>query len=49
MELRTERLFLRTVTEADVAVIRDFGRDEFKTDEDVLDWLRWVKEKNEEG
>lgn len=48
MELYTERLFLRTITEADVAVVRAFGKDEFATDEDVLDWIRWLKEKNEE-
>lgn len=33
MELYTERLFLRTITEADVAVVRAFGKDEFATDE----------------
>jgi len=48
-ELNTERLFLRTITEADVAIVRDFGKDEFKTDEDALKWIRWVKDKNEEG
>ena len=49
MELITKRLCLRTVTEADVAVVRDFGKDEFPTDEDVLNWIRWVKCKNDEG
>lgn len=49
MELQTKRLFLRTVTEADVAVVRDFGKDEFATDEEALAWIRWVKIKNEEG
>jgi ribosomal-protein-alanine N-acetyltransferase len=49
MELKTERLFLRTITEADVAIVRDFGKDEFETDEDALKWIRWVKSKNDEG
>lgn len=40
MELQTKRLFLRTVTEADVAVVRDFGKDEFATDEEALAWIR---------
>jgi ribosomal-protein-alanine N-acetyltransferase len=49
MELKTERLFLRTITQADVAIIRDFGKEEFKTDEDVLKWISWVQSKNDEG
>lgn len=49
MELNTERLLLRTVTEVDIVIIRDFGKDEFKTDEDALKWVRWVKRKNDEG
>ena len=49
MELKTDRLHLRTVTEADVAIIRDFGKEEFETDEDALQWIHWVKSKNDEG
>jgi len=49
MELKTERLFLRTITEADAAIVRNFGKDEFETDEDALKWIRWVKSKNDEG
>ena len=49
MEIKTERLFLRTISKADVAIIREIGKDEFKTDEDAREWIRWVKRKNEEG
>ena len=48
LEMRTERLFLRTVTEADVDMLRKLGK-EFASDEAVLNWLRWVREKNAEG
>lgn len=49
MELYTERLFLRTITEEDAEIVRAFGKDEFASDEDVRNWIRWVKAKNEEG
>ena len=49
MELYTERLFLRTITGEDAEVVRAFGKDEFASDEDVRNWIRWVKDKNEEG
>ena len=45
-EIKTERLLLRTLTEADAAVARDIGKGEFKTDEDALGWIRWVNGKN---
>ena len=48
LEMKTERLFLRTVTEADVDMLRK-NKDEFPSDEAVIEWLRWVNEKNAEG
>lgn len=48
-ELKTDRLFLRTLAEADAAVALAFGRDEFGTEAQALEWIRWVKEKNNEG
>jgi ribosomal-protein-alanine N-acetyltransferase len=48
-ELQTERLYLRTITEADAAIIRETSKDEFATVEDVLDWIRWMKKVNEKG
>ena len=51
LEMKTERLFLRTITEADVDMLRklDKNNDEFASDEAVLEWIRWVNEKNAEG
>lgn len=49
MELATERLLLRTITEADVAIVREIGKGEFETDEDARKWIYWVEEKNNEG
>ena len=49
MELYTERLFLRTITEEDAEIVRAFGKDEFASDEDARNWIRWIKAKNEEG
>lgn len=48
-EMQTKRLFLRTLTEEDASVVRNFGRDEFETEEAALEWIRWVKKKNAEG
>jgi ribosomal-protein-alanine N-acetyltransferase len=48
-ELKAERLYLRTVTEADAAVVLDVSRDDFATTEEVLDWMHWVKKKNAKG
>lgn len=42
-EINTPRLFLRTVTEADVAAVRLVGKDEFETDESALEFIRWQK------
>lgn len=39
MELYTERLFLRTITEEDAEIVRAFGKDEFASDEDVRNWI----------
>ncbi len=49
MEITTERLFLRTVTQEDAATVREFGKDEFATEEDALRWIRWVRDENEKG
>ena len=48
-EMKTERLYLRTLTEADANIVRDFNKGEFKTEEAALEWIRWVKNKNDEG
>lgn len=39
MELYTERLCLRTITEEDAEIVRAFGKDEFVSDEDVRNWI----------
>ena len=49
MELKTKRLFLRIITEADAEIVRDLGKDEFETIEDAVEWIRWIKVKNDEG
>jgi ribosomal-protein-alanine N-acetyltransferase len=51
MELKTERLLLRTITEADAVVVRDLDvtKGEFETEADALEWISWVKKKNDEG
>ena len=43
-EIKTERLFLRTLTDADLAMVRDTGitQDDWKNDSDVLNWIRWT-------
>ena len=42
MEIKTERLFLRTLTEMDVDVVRKLHKDEFETDEAALKHIRWI-------
>jgi ribosomal-protein-alanine N-acetyltransferase len=49
IEMKTERLFLRTITEVDADIVRDSSEDEFETKEAALQWIRWVKNKNDEG
>ena len=49
LEMKTERLFLRTVTEADAGVLNELSKDEFASEEAALEWIRWVKAKNAEG
>ena len=39
MELYTERLFLRTITEEDAEVVRALGKDEFASDEYARNWI----------
>ncbi|MCL2883862.1 MAG: GNAT family N-acetyltransferase [Oscillospiraceae bacterium] len=41
--IETERLHLRTVTEADAAIVRLINGDEFQTDEAAMDYIRWMK------
>ena len=40
-EIKTDRLFLRTLTEFDAALVKNFG-DEFETENDALEWIRWI-------
>lgn len=40
-EINTQRLFLRTLTEADVGAVRLVGKEDFKTDESALEFIRW--------
>ena len=42
VEIKTERLFLRTLTEDDAALVRNFSG-EFETDETALEWIRWIR------
>jgi len=42
--IKTERLYLRTLTEADVEIVKN---DECKTDEAALEWIRWVTARND--
>ena len=49
MKLETERLLLRTLTEADAATVRAIGKGEFATDEDAIKWIQWAKRMNDEG
>ena len=42
--IKTERLYLRTLTEADVEIVKN---DEHKTDEAALEWIRWVTARND--
>jgi ribosomal-protein-alanine N-acetyltransferase len=51
MEIKTERLFLRTITESDSMIVRDLDvtKGEFETEADALEWIRWVKKTNDEG
>ena len=44
-EIRTKRLFLRTLTEADAQIVRDTERhfaNVFETEHDGLQWIRWA-------
>ena len=45
IEMKTERLFLRTPTEADTEVVRNFGKEEFETEESALAYIRWLHNK----
>lgn len=49
-EIKTERLFLRTLTEDDAAIVRDVEKNfanEFETDNDALNWIRWANNRND--
>ena len=46
-ELKTERLFLRTLTDDDVAAVRVLRKDWFDSDEDALEWIRWTNDKTD--
>lgn len=50
IEIKTERLVLRTLTEADAATVRAieglFGN-AFETDYDALEWIRWANNRSD--
>ncbi len=46
-EIKTERLYLRTITEDDVMLVRSFKDDEFKTDEAALAWIHKMTNRND--
>lgn len=50
-EIKTERLFLRTIAEADAMIVRDLDltKGEYETEAAALEWIRWVEKKNDEG
>ena len=39
--IETEHLYLRTLTEADVTILRLVSEDEFDTDEAAIEFIRW--------
>jgi len=41
-ELETKRLFLRTLKDDDVAIVRALRKSWFDSDEDALGWIRWT-------
>ena len=43
-EMKTKRLYLRTLTESDVATVRLINGDEFETDEAAIKFIRWQKD-----
>ena len=51
IKIKTERLFLRTITDADAEIVRDLDvtKGEFETEADAINWISWVKERNAEG
>lgn len=46
-ELKTSRLLLRTPTEADVKEVRAFGEEEFKSDAQALEFIRWINNRTD--
>lgn len=49
-EINSGRLFLRTLKEADAAIVRDIEKhfaNEFETDNDALEWIRWANNRND--
>ena len=40
-KIETPRLFLRTLTNSDVAIVREINGDEFKTDKAADEFIRW--------
>lgn len=42
IEMRTRRLYLRTLTEADAHIVRNLYPDEFETEEAALEHIRWI-------
>ena len=51
ISMKTERLFMRTVTEADAGMLNELDKDgaEFASEEAAIKWIRWVRERNAEG
>ena len=48
-EMKTERLYLRKLTEADAEIIHNNNKKEYATVEAALEWIRWVKKQNDKG
>ena len=46
-EIKTERFFLRTLTEADTALVKTIVKDEFEDDKAIIDWIRWINGKKD--
>ena len=46
VEIKTERLYLRTLTDNDVTLVRNFT-DEFNSDGEALEWIYWVNRNSE--